>query len=308
VGAGTYELRLFANNSLALLATSGAITVQGASLSASPTTINPGGSVTATWSGIINPTTGDWIGLYVVGAPDNSPAAFRGTTGAASGSVSINAGAASAGTYELRLFANNSLARLATSNSFTVAGATLNESPSLVNPGALVTATWSGINSPTAGDWIGVYAPGAPDNSPLAWRGTTGSANGSVPVNIGGVSPGTYELRLFTNNTLAKLATSGSFTVTSASISASPTTVIHGGSVTASWSGVISPTTGDWIGLYSPGAPDNSPLAWRGTTGTGSGSVSFSIPASITPGTYELRLFSNSSLARMATSSPITVQ
>jgi hypothetical protein len=35
--------------------------------------------------------------------------------------------------------------------------------------------------------------------------------------------------------------------------------------------------------------------------------VTFNIPAA-SPGTYELRIFANSSLARLATSNPITVQ
>src|SRR5207245_980466 len=144
-------------------------TVAAASLSESPTTVNPGGSVTATWNGIANPTANDWIGLFATGTSDGSVLGWRGTTGAASGSVPFNIGGVSSGTYELRLFANNTLAKLATSSSFTVAGATLSESPSPVNPGATVTATWSGINSPSSGDWIGLYAVAAPDNSPLAW-------------------------------------------------------------------------------------------------------------------------------------------
>jgi hypothetical protein len=129
-----------------------------------------------------------------------------------------------------------------------------------------------------------------------------------VPFDIGAVGPGTYELRLFSNNSLAKLATSGSFTVQSATLAAAPNTVTHGGSITATWSGIIKPTAADWIGLYALGAPDNSPVAWRGTTGAASGNVPFTIPASVPPGTYELRLFSNNTLAKMATSNSITVQ
>jgi hypothetical protein len=206
----------------------------------------------------------------------------------------------------LRLFANNSLARLATSNQITVVSATLSASPTTANPGSTITASWSGITSPTSGDWIGLYPIGAPDNSPSTWRGTTGAASGSVPLSIGSVSPGTYELRLFANNSLVRMATSNQISVVATTVSASPSTVNSGGSVTASWSGIINPTSGDWIGLYAVGAPDNSPSTWRGTTGTASGSVPLSI-GSVSPGTYELRLFANNSLARLATSNQITV-
>jgi hypothetical protein len=78
-----------------------------------------------------------------------------------------------------------------------------------------VTATWTSIISPTAHDWIGLYSSGAPDTAPISWRYTTGVASGNVPFTIPAVSPGTYELRLFANSSLARLATSASITVPS---------------------------------------------------------------------------------------------
>ena len=45
-------------------------------------------------------------------------------------------------------------------------------------------------------------------------------------------------------------------------LSASPTTVAPGGTVTATWSGITAPTTTDWIGLYTPGAPNGSDIDW----------------------------------------------
>ena len=71
----------------------------------------------------------------------------------------------SPGNYELRLFANDGFARLATSNFTVTSGATastasLTVSPTTVQAGATVTASWSGITVPTPKDWIGLYAPG----------------------------------------------------------------------------------------------------------------------------------------------------
>ena len=90
-------------------------------------------------------------------------------------------------------------------------------------------------------------------------------------------------------------------------LSMSPTSVAAGGTGTATWAGIPSPTALDWLGLYTPGG-DTAYLAWRYTTGTASGNVPFTIPGTITPGTYELRLWSNNGFTRLAISNSFTVQ
>ena len=467
--------------------------VQAATISASPSTVNAGGSVTASWSGDLSPSIGDWIGLYSPGAADSAYVSFRYTGGGVSGSLTFVIPNVSPGTYELRLYSNYSYARLATSNPITVQAASLSASPSTVNAGGSVTASWSGDLSPSIGDWIGLYSPGAADSAYVSFRYTGGGVSGSLTFVIPNVSPGTYELRLYSNYSyarlatsnpitvqaaslsaspstvnagrfghrklerrpesehrrldralqpgcgrqrvrelplhrrrrqrgalpssspmsargptscvcmpttatrvwppaarspsrrqasapararstrrhghrklerrpesehrrldralqpgcgrqrvrelplhrrrrqrepylrhpqcqpgnlraasvfqlqLARLATSNPITVQAASLSASPSTVNAGGSVTASWSGDLSPSIGDWIGLYSPGAADSAYVSFRYTGGGVSGSLTFVIP-NVSPGTYELRLYSNYSYARLATSNPITVQ
>jgi hypothetical protein len=50
----------------------------------------------------------------------------------------------------------------------------------------------------------------------LAWRYTTGTASGNVPLTIpGSLAPGTYELRIFANEGYTRLGTSNTFVVTS---------------------------------------------------------------------------------------------
>src|SRR5262249_31766551 len=78
---------------------------------------------------------------------------------------------------------------------------------------------WANVPSPTSTDWIGLYplSPPTPDNAYLAFAYTTGTASGSVPFPVPlGTAPGSYELRLFSNNGFTRLATSNSFTVTAA--------------------------------------------------------------------------------------------
>ena len=120
---------------------------------------------------------------------------------------------------------------------------TLTESPLSVPVGGTITGTWANIPNPTARDWGGVFIPGTPDdiadrldfiylNSCTQTPGTTaettsGSCLRTLPITIG---PGTYELRIYTNDTFTRLATSNTFTVTSLtpspSITPTPMTTI----------------------------------------------------------------------------------
>src|SRR5207248_2372669 len=136
-----------------------------------------------------------------------------------------------------------------------------------VSAGASVTASWSGIASPTPTDWIGLYTPGAGDMAYVGWiyvscsqtpGGAAAAGSCAFPI-PSGLTPGSYQLRLFSNNGFTTLGTSNTLTVGGgAAVSASPTTVAAGGSVTATWSGIASPTTTDWIGLHTPGGSDTA--------------------------------------------------
>lgn len=90
----------------------------GTVVSGSPTTVSRGGTITVTWSAISNPTSGDWVGLYAIGTADGgSVTAWKYLTGAAGGSVSLKfPWSAAADDYEVRLMADNSITRLATSS------------------------------------------------------------------------------------------------------------------------------------------------------------------------------------------------
>src|SRR2546427_10877784 len=53
----------------------------------------------------------------------------------------------------------------------------------------------------------------------------------------------------------------------------SPLTVAPGGTLTVSWQGITTPTTGDWFGLFPASAPDSAYVAWWISTATSSESV-----------------------------------
>jgi len=328
-GPGTYSLP----GSIQLTVASPSVT-----FNVTPASVPAGGNITVTWSGIVTPTGGDWIGLYAPGAADIS---FITWIYASCTKVQSSAFASGScpfqiplslpgGTYELRLFANNSTqVRLATSGMFTVQGLpppTLSVNPSSVTAGANVTATWSGILSPTKSDWIGLYVAGAADNAFISWiyvnctkAPSSALVSGSCPFLIpAALLSGTYELRLFANNSAqVRLATSSTFTVQGLpppTLSVNPSSVTAGTNVTATWSGILSPTKSDWIGLYVAGAADNAFISWiyvnctkAPSSALVSGSCPFLIPASVATGTYELRLFSNNGLMRLGRSNVFTI-
>ncbi len=186
-------------------------------------------------------------------------------------------------------------------------GATLTVSPPSVGAGGIVTASWSGIGSPTSTDWIGLYQPGSPPQGYLAWRYTTGAASGSVPFQLPStLAPGTYELRLLANNGYTVLAVSNAFTLPS--LSASPPSLAPGGVVTATWSGITNPSADDWLSLYPVGAVDSS---FNGsfvfTGGTAGGQLGYQLPSDLPVGAYEVRLFANATWLRLAVSNAFTL-
>ena len=237
--AGPYEFRLFSNNSWTRLAVSNPFTVTGVppvlSLAVAPTSVDPGGTVTATFSNVSSPTSRDWLGVYAQGAADNayktwfydSSCTFTPGTAIASGSCTYTVPTnLPAGLYELRLFTNDSWTRLAVSDAFTVTGGSsavsLAATPPTITAGGRVTAAFSNVSSPTSRDWIGVYAQGSADTVYKTWfydstctftPGTakaSGSCTYTVPTNL---PVGVYEFRLFTNDSWSRLAASNTFSV-----------------------------------------------------------------------------------------------
>jgi len=99
-------------------------------ISSSPSSVGPGQTVTASWSGVSNPTGTDWIGVYVPGAAntsylswvyDDSCTHASSGTAVSSGTCTITM-PTTPGTYELRLFLNGDSGYnlLATSNTVSV--------------------------------------------------------------------------------------------------------------------------------------------------------------------------------------------
>src|SRR5581483_2102641 len=263
------------------------------SLTVSPASAAAGGTVTATWSGIASPTSTDWIGLYTPGAANTATHAWTyvscsSTAGSAraAGSCAFPVPATlSAGSYELRLFANDSYTRLlTTSNAFSVGGA------ASTTPLPPSTATRTATTTPLPSSTATRAATATPLPPSTATRTMT-----VTPTPTGSSTPG-------------RTTTTTATALSAVSLTVSPTSAAAGGTVTATWSGIASPTATDWIGLYAPGAANTATLAWAyvscssaAGSARAAGSCAFPLPATLSAGSYELRLFANDSYTRLLT-------
>ena len=201
---------------------------------------------------------------------------------------------------------------------------TLTVSPTAVAAGDAVTASWNGIPVPVAHDWIGLYQPGVPSSEYIDWIYVSCSQTPESPRTSGSCAfivpnwlpAGTYELRLLANDGFTELAASNLFAVTAPAptLTVTPTGVLAGGTVIASWGGIPVPVAFDWIGLYTANATNTEFIDWIYVSCSQtpvfpqeSGSCPFIVPDSLTPGTYELRLLANDGFTHLAISNSFAV-
>lgn len=238
VAAGSYEFRFFAAGGYTRLATSTAIVVaapsaqvdvNGVSAPASADVAAGSVAVASMSGGPANP--GDWVALYPAGAPDGAHVDWRYLNDTA---VQPGSGVATAalhftmpstpGSYEFRFFADNGYGRLATSGAVIVlptpaqifVNGTLPPAVVSTAPGATVTVQIAS-GPGNAADWVALAETGTANGLFVGWQYLNGQATpptaGLTDATLTFVmppSPGTYELRLFVDGGLDRLATSAS--------------------------------------------------------------------------------------------------
>ena len=97
------------------------------SVTATPTSVQPNATVAVNWTANSSRPTTDWIGLYQVGAANNSYLTYQYIQGGTSGSLNFTM-PNSSGNYEFRYFPDNSYNLVATSNQVSVSS-----NPSVTN-------------------------------------------------------------------------------------------------------------------------------------------------------------------------------
>lgn len=276
----------------------------------------------------------DWIGIYRTGTGDRSYVAWKylpknGSSG------TIRFSYEKTGTYEVRLFTNNDYTRVAVgsktlkiekendrnrdrdygvpptnSGSYTVS---VGAGPYRLRETVTVNFTTPSPRTSTR-DWIGIYRAGAGDRSYVAWKYLPSSGTaGNVSFNLR--SAGTYEVRLFSNNSYTRVAkAANTFTVKDEDtgsgngtyeLSLSASSINTGQSVVLSYESPASDNRSrDWVGMYKPGTSNRSYLAWQYVGSRSDGSLTFTPDAA---GTYEFRYFKNNGYTLVATSPRLTV-
>jgi len=183
-------------------------------LTVSQTSVIGGASVTVT---LTNGAGGsaDWISFADATTPNTSYLQY----------VFVGAGVTtrtwtvttppSGGTFEFRLFLNNTFTRAATSPQVVVAPAAtpvLTVDPATVAPGAPITVTLTqGFGG--SGDWISFAPTGVANTGYLAWTYVGAGVTTRTWTIAAPATTGTYEFRLFLNNTFTRTATSPTVTV-----------------------------------------------------------------------------------------------
>ena len=93
----------------------------------------------------------------------------------------------------------------------------LSSSASTIRQGETITVSWSGVASPTASDWIGLYQSGSDNTADKTYfytsnctlsSGGTPNGSGSCQIIVPIINPGSYEFRFFPANTRELLAVS----------------------------------------------------------------------------------------------------
>ena len=294
---------------LLMLFASSPAAAQNYTVTASPATVNPGGTITVQWTAPSGTAYYDWIGLYEVGASNYSYRWWAYTYGATSGTAYITA-PAQAGNYEVRYLLNNGYTDAARSNPVSVeSGYTVTATPANAVVGQSLTVSWTAPAGAGTWDWIGLFKVGTSNYSYLWYRYTYGATSGSFSV-AGPTQPGDYELRYLLNNGYTSVAKSGNIRVDAEGagnygLEASPTTVAAGETVRVSWTAPAGRPWTDWIGLYEEGSSNYYYLWWSYTNGQTSGSFNVRMPS--TPGKYEFRYLLNNGYTHTARSQTITV-
>jgi len=274
-------------------------------LSASPTSVNSGQTITVTFSGAPG-NQKDFIALYKVGVPNGQPyVSYQFLKGQTSGTLYFTA-PSTAGKYEFRMFRNNTWVYLGKSNPVTVtqSSVSLSASPTSVSPGQTITVTFFGAPG-NQKDFIALYKVGVPNGQPyVSYQFLKGQTSGTLSFTAPSTA-GDYEFRMFKNNDWVYLGKSNTVEVIPVSLDASPTLVSPGQSITVTFFGAPG-NQKDFIALYKVGVPNGQPyVSYQFLNGQTSGTLSFTAPSTV--GDYEFRMFKNNDWVYLGKSNPVIV-
>jgi len=295
----------------------------GTALTCPTSSVPPGGSYTATVNA--GSSAKDWVAQYTPGSPNNPwIGQFKYVPLPRPTTVTMTA-PATAGTYELRLFANDTFTSIgsctvqvgAVGSALSIADVTVTEG----NTGT-VNANFTVTLSPTASgivtvNWSTANGTATQPSDYVAASGTLtfapGEATKTVTVAVNGDASSEVNETFFVNLTGASGASvsdaQGQGTIinddgTPPVLTCPTSAVTRNTSYTATVAGGSSAK--DWVAQYTPGSPNNVWTGqWQYVPLPRPATVTMTAPG--TPGSYELRLLANDGFTAIG-SCPIVVQ
>ncbi|MGA9099584.1 MAG: NosD domain-containing protein [Methanotrichaceae archaeon] len=260
----------------------------GSELKIDQKTFTPGTDINVTYA--VPRNLSGWVGVMKADQPSGiasqeNALSYQNLEGS-SGILKLKA-PANSGAYELRLYnatRNDEIASL----KFMVKVPSIAATPDSVYTSEDITVAYAGAPG-YDNDWIAMYKSGSPDTSYITRQYLGGKENGTLVLDT--PNPGSYNFRMFENNTYDRLATSNSVAVRTyngTKVVASPTHVAPGGTVTVTYWGAPASGTGV-IGMYGMTRPDKFPIETRSLGSDYSGRMTWRLPYA--PGQYDFRMF-----------------
>ena len=308
VPAGNYEARVFLDNSYTLLAKT-SFEVQEGNYNTTITTAEPtyesNKPITVILSGMPG-NTGDWVGIF---PKDSSNAWENVVTWKFDGQVTDGThtlDGVPAGSYEARVFLNNSYTLLAKAE-FTVEDVTYNTqvttSKSQFNTGENINITLTDMPG-NEGDWVGIFEKNSESiwENTIAWKFDGHVVDGTY--DLDSVPAGEYEVRVFLNNSFTLLAKTA-FTVVEqqiiTTIQTNKTLYEDGEDITVTVTNMLG-NQRDWIGIFEAGSESSFENAydWVWTDAVTDGEFTF---YGLPQGEYEVRSFFSDGFEAKATAS-----
>lgn len=191
------------------------------------------------------------------------------------------------GSYILRMYNITGGEEMASLN-FNVGIPTIVATPASVNTCEQITINYTGAPG-YENDWIAMYESGSSDTSYITRQYLDGKENGTVILEA--PDTGSYNFRIFENDSHTRLATSNSVeakTRNGTKVLVSSYHVAPGGTVTVTYWGAPTEGTGI-IGMYGMNRPDKFPLGKRSIGSKNCGRMTWQLPSS--PGQYDFRMF-----------------
>ena len=273
-------------------------------VSGSPTSVAPGGALTASWTAPVGQSAQDWIALYRVGDPNTAFLWFQYTGGATAGNAGLTA-PVQPGQYQFRYLLNNTYVDAARSATITVSATayTVTAGATSASGGAPLSVDWTAPAGHSASDWVALVKMGDPNTAYVWWQptgaGTSGTFNLTAPT-----TSGDYEFRYLLNGGYTDVARSAKVTVSGSAYSVTPggTSATPGGALSVTWNAPAGHPATDWIALYRVGEPNTAYVWYQYTT-----SATINLTAPSQPGSYQFRYLLNNGYTSAAVSATVTV-